>query len=185
MDIIKILEDLRRDLLEHSKDTCWIGPGETLLDRLDCLLETLLPKGKEPIQEVLPLFPREKNSGNPILCYVKGPVAFFTTQDLSDQTGDDWNDAPYQYNAEEPTDDWEAFKEGRAPKWQIIEVLFDNRKLEERGLVPYCSVDDMNSRLYPWLTKFNGSGYDEIKSGMTLGDFTSYLDTKGVAYRLL
>ena len=33
------------------------------------------------------------------LCYVKDNFAYFTTQKLSDQTGDDWNDAPYEYNA--------------------------------------------------------------------------------------
>lgn len=36
------------------------------------------------------------------LCYVKGSFAYFTTQELSKQWGDDWNDAPYEHNAGEP-----------------------------------------------------------------------------------
>lgn len=38
----------------------------------------------------------------PVLCYVEGCWAFFTTKPLSDQWGDDWNDAPYEHNAGRP-----------------------------------------------------------------------------------
>ena len=37
-----------------------------------------------------------------MLCYVDKPWAYFTTQKLEDQWGDDWEDIPYQHNAEEP-----------------------------------------------------------------------------------
>jgi hypothetical protein len=36
------------------------------------------------------------------LCYVKGNWAYFTSRPLSEQTGDDWNDAPYEHNAGTP-----------------------------------------------------------------------------------
>lgn len=36
------------------------------------------------------------------LCYIDGPWAFFTTQPLDQQWGDDWNDAPYEHNAGDP-----------------------------------------------------------------------------------
>jgi len=36
------------------------------------------------------------------LCYVDLPWVYFTTQDLDKQWGDDWDDAPYEHNAEEP-----------------------------------------------------------------------------------
>ena len=39
---------------------------------------------------------------DPILCYVDEPWAYFTTQDLDKQWGDDWNDAPYEHNAGTP-----------------------------------------------------------------------------------
>jgi hypothetical protein len=38
----------------------------------------------------------------PVLCYVDGCWAFFTTKPLSEQWGDDWNDAPYEHNAGRP-----------------------------------------------------------------------------------
>ena len=36
------------------------------------------------------------------LCYVSGCFAYFTSKDLTEQWGDDWNDAPYEHNAGEP-----------------------------------------------------------------------------------
>lgn len=35
-------------------------------------------------------------------CYVEGNRAWFTTQSLDKQWGDDWNDAPYEHNAGRP-----------------------------------------------------------------------------------
>lgn len=48
----------------------------------------------------------ERTTPNPR--YHKGKTelyAFFTEVALADQWGDDWDDAPYEYNAEEPYDD--------------------------------------------------------------------------------
>lgn len=36
------------------------------------------------------------------LCYVYDNIAYFTTQDISKQRGDDWDDVPYEHNAGEP-----------------------------------------------------------------------------------
>lgn len=55
------------------------------------------------------------------LCYVDKPWAFFTTQDIKKQWGDDWNDAPYEHNAGEP---YEALKE-RGEDWKIIRIAFE------------------------------------------------------------
>lgn len=38
----------------------------------------------------------------PRLCYVEGAWAYFTTQALDEQWGDDWDDAPYESNAGHP-----------------------------------------------------------------------------------
>ena len=54
----------------------------------------------------------------PILCYVDGSRCYFTTQDLEKQWGDDWNDAPYEYNAGEP---YEPIRNGES--WKIIKVI--------------------------------------------------------------
>jgi hypothetical protein len=39
---------------------------------------------------------------NAVLCYLDENWAYFTTQDLDKQWGDDWNDAPYEHNAGPP-----------------------------------------------------------------------------------
>lgn len=44
-----------------------------------------------------------------VLCYVDGPWAYFTTQPLAKQWGDDWNDAPYEHNAGEPYEPCKSF----------------------------------------------------------------------------
>lgn len=36
------------------------------------------------------------------LCYIDGPWAYFTTQPVAEQWGDDWDDAPYEHNAGDP-----------------------------------------------------------------------------------
>lgn len=36
------------------------------------------------------------------LCYIDGCWAYFTTQDLDKQWGDDWDDVPYEHNAGDP-----------------------------------------------------------------------------------
>lgn len=38
----------------------------------------------------------------PVLCYVRGCWAFFTTQPLESQSGDGWHKRPYEHNADEP-----------------------------------------------------------------------------------
>lgn len=45
------------------------------------------------------------------LCYIDGNKAWFT-DNFDRQWGDDWDDRPYQCNAEEPYDSWrEEYKE--------------------------------------------------------------------------
>ena len=70
---------------------------------------------------------------NAVLCYVDGPWAFFTTQSLENQWGDDWNDAPYEHNAGEPYGPCEG------ESWEIIRVAWEG---------PFITPDDgvLNSR---------------------------------------
>lgn len=91
------------------------------------------------------------------LCYVEGNSAFFTTKDLADQWGDDWNDAPYECNAGEPYEphpnrptDWH---EDRSPKWKIKVVTFEGEFASPcDGYLnsPY-SVEMINAGQVPWL----------------------------------
>ncbi|HXV41904.1 MAG TPA: hypothetical protein VEC96_02480 [Anaerolineae bacterium] len=59
------------------------------------------------------------------LCYVSGSWAYFTTQDLEKQWGDDWNDAPYEHNAGSPYRFGERNRERGEEPWEIKEVAFD------------------------------------------------------------
>lgn len=65
-----------------------------------------------------------------ILCYVdEFNTAYFTTQSLDKQTGDDWDEAPFQSNAGEPytspDGEWEIYKvkfEGNFMRYDYREV---------------------------------------------------------------
>lgn len=57
------------------------------------------------------------------LCYVSNGIAYFTTQKLSEQWGDDWNDAPYEHNAETPYEyDPNRYKDKKP--WKILKIAF-------------------------------------------------------------
>ncbi|OGN14800.1 MAG: hypothetical protein A3J47_00270 [Candidatus Yanofskybacteria bacterium RIFCSPHIGHO2_02_FULL_43_22] len=81
-------------------------PSEQLQDVLDSgVLSDVLHANvalvdRDKLREVLGL--KTKAVGEPVLCFVEGNTAYFTTQELSKQWGDDWNDAPYEHNAERP-----------------------------------------------------------------------------------
>ena len=71
------------------------------------------------------------------LCYVEGNFAYFTTQPLAKQWGDDWDDAPYEHNAGEPYLPTVCYKttgpekdpldwnDDGTPKWGIVKVAWD------------------------------------------------------------
>lgn len=77
------------------------------------------------------------------LCYVAGNVAYFTKLPLSEQWGDDWNDAPYEYNAGPPYGDvsWVAFALPRNVRHYEAKDLYHG----------YISVQDINAGKVPWL----------------------------------
>lgn len=100
------------------------------------------------------------------LCYVDvdESMAFFTNQELCDQTGVDWHKAPFEITSSYPDTPFIQFsKEGifldpndwnadHTPKWQILKVKFD------------CS--DYHY-VYPLVYDNTGVGYsvEEINSG--------------------
>jgi hypothetical protein len=104
------------------------------------------------------------------LCYIEGNQAFFTTQDIEKQWGDDWNDVPYEHNAEEPY----RWREGsNEPPWEIKSLFFDVRpgwlKRPHEGYFssPY-SVQSINAKAVPWLmgegiVVWAGTEYEEFK----------------------
>lgn len=86
----------------------------------------------------------------PILCYVYDCWAYFTTQSLDKQWGDDWDDAPYEHNAGRP---YYPYKE-KGEDWDIIRVAwegpFDTPDMYHANS-PW-SVKTINQGAVPWLT---------------------------------
>lgn len=57
------------------------------------------------------------------LCFIANSKAYFTTQALDKQWGDDWDDAPYEHNAGIP---YEWRKDSKDDSWQIYELYFES-----------------------------------------------------------
>jgi hypothetical protein len=88
------------------------------------------------------------------LCYVAGCWAYFTTQKIEDQWGDDWDDAPYEHNAGEPYEDWKSVQAGLSPQWAIIKVAFDAHDLKDPSygqVNSRYSVESINAGAIAWL----------------------------------
>lgn len=85
-------------------------------------------------------------SNEPILCYVEERCAYFTTQSLEDQWGDDWNDAPYEFNAGRP------YFPREIDDWEITEVFYSINWVDYPSIDPEIySVEDINNKKVPWL----------------------------------
>lgn len=137
------------------------------------------------------------------LCYIEGNFAYFTTQKLNEQWGDDWNDRPYEHNAGEP---YEPFKDKLCynektkthdihesdytdgkPNWEIKKVcFFADGVLQEPqevfyngGNSPFC-VEDINAKKVPWLQT---SSYEEknvkIWAGCSIEEFKKLVRKAG------
>lgn len=109
------------------------------------------------------------------LCYVENENrAFFTTQDVRLQWGDDWNDS-YQHNASQPY----TYNPKRGDKipYEIMDIYFDsNAVAPESFLYPECvSVKDINSGTIPWLI----IGKYSIFAGTPIKDFIHIIELSG------
>lgn len=118
-----------------------------------------------------------------VLCYVdSNHVAYFTTQSLEKQWGDDWNDAPYEHNAGTPytwhckrsTYHYPCSVEKRDcncenPTYEVYELWFDAplRTPDYGHLNSPWSVEAINSGAVPWLK----NGIAKIYAGTTLRTF--------------
>ena len=113
----------------------------------------------------------------PRLCYIDGPWAYFTTQPLADQWGDDWNDAPYEHNAGTPYGplDDETF--------EIVKVAWDgdwDTPCAGHGNSPW-SVQQINAGAVAWLlsTPWRKRGPFVIMAGTTLDRFCDLIREGG------
>jgi len=116
-----------------------------------------------------------KNLKDYKLCYVEDRVAYFTNISLKKQTGDDWNDRPYEHNAGEPYS---------KKKDQIIKLMYSGYDINTPAELhppnsPY-SVDMINAGAVAWLA---GRGFDYeplyIQAGATIKEFIGKIEQMG------
>lgn len=131
------------------------------------------------------------------LCYIENNFAYFTTQDLNKQWGDDWDDAPYEHNAEEPytpairyftadrqekiETDWNA---DGTPKWEIMKIAFycpsAATPAETAGMNSPYSVEMINNKLVPWLIVHWRMYPDKaLFAGASIDSFVEFIEDAG------
>ena len=116
------------------------------------------------------------------LCYIKGCWAYFMTAKLSEQWGDDWDDAPYEHNASEPYE-WEG--PNTLPRYEIVKVAFDAELETPAEILGGCnssySVKMINSGAVAWLTtsKWSSSPLVSIQAGCPLDKFCEAIRVSG------
>lgn len=98
------------------------------------------------------------------LCYIKDGYAYFTRKSLEEQTGDDWNDVPYEHNAGSPYE---------REKGDIIVIpYFSNLVTPNNGVSnsPF-SVDSINKGYIAWLRDEYGNTNTKIMAGCGIEEF--------------
>jgi len=122
-----------------------------------------------------------KNRDDAKLCYVQKPWAFFTTQDVAKQWGDDWNDAPYEHNAGWP---YEWYLGEKKEPWNIIRVAFDSPHETpcDGAINSRWSVQQINAGAIAWLFPSSYDSNEKVKpiyAGVTLAEFRTLIRTAG------
>jgi len=120
---------------------------------------------------------------NAMLCYVESRCAWFTTQPVQKQWGDDWNDAPYEHNAGDPYE--YSPRDGREP-YRLYRAYFEANYETPADRAwsgnSWVSVETINSGAMAWLSPTQ-EGLPPIMAGTTLRDFIRIiLDGGGSVY---
>lgn len=110
------------------------------------------------------------------LCYVSDSFAYFTRKELSEQWGDDWDDAPYEHNACEPYNDDGA---------DIIRLAYHGDL--QTPCDGYCnspfSVKSINLGAAAWLYDRWGKSGVAIQAGCGIEEFIAKVKkANGCAY---
>lgn len=122
----------------------------------------------------------QENANEPVLCYIEGNKAYFTTCPLDQQWGDDWDDAPYEYNAEQP---YEWHPDMNVPRYEITALYFESYGyITPDGYTtnsPF-SVRAINRGDVAWLRYGGGySDYPPIHAGTPLSEFKRLIKAAG------
>ena len=103
------------------------------------------------------------------LCYIDGGDAYFTERPLTGEGkewGDDWNDAPYEYNAGTP--------------YYYSKVVKFSGGFEEpkdgHHNSPF-SVEDINAGRTPWLWHYGNK--EALYAGASVEEFKDYVRRNG------
>jgi len=132
------------------------------------------------------------------LCYVENNIAYFTTQPLSKQWGDDWDDAPYEHNAGAPYEPcWHNRKDSGiypcecdlckrewnkdgTPKWVIEKIMFDAEvRLPNYGVANSdYSVQDINKKKIAWIRSLYHKN-KSIYAGVNVTEFIEAIEGMG------
>ena len=114
---------------------------------------------------------------NAVLCYIECPWAFFTTQPLEKQWGDDWDDTPYEHNAGSP------YRPREGESWEIIKIAWEGPFITpDDGVInSRYSVQTINRGDIAWLRPVAWSKEPSrpILAGTTLREFTDYMISVG------
>ena len=117
----------------------------------------------------------------PVLCYVEDHKAWFTTCPLVWQWGDDWDDAPYAFNAGTPYP-WGEHRRDLKP-YTLTEVYYDGQFDEPKDLQngAACSVKRINAGAVPWLTGCRWSSAPDLRimAGTPLSEFKRLVRAAG------
>lgn len=120
-----------------------------------------------------------------VLCYVEFGWAWFTTQPLEKQWGDDWNDAPYEHNAGRPYEYRpDIAADADKEPWEIHKVAWDAPLVTPSDNVANCpySVQDINRGAAAWLRPDGwnpDAPYVVIPAGVTLAEFRDLIQRSG------
>lgn len=111
------------------------------------------------------------------LCFVKYGWAYFSSIPAAEQSGDDWDNTPYEHNAGEPN----VLKKGKKDV-KIMKVSFEAPEHSE----PSCgdvslSAAEINKGKSPWLkvAEWAVSSKQDIFSDTTLDDFIKIIKSSG------
>lgn len=119
------------------------------------------------------------------LCYIDGNKAWFT-DNFDRQWGDDWDDRPYQCNAEEPYDSWREEIPHKPPIYEkeykehpinLKTLYFETNDWSEKKPCDMgsFSVKDINKGAVAWIHTENYN----IVAGTSMEEFIKVIEEHG------
>ena len=115
------------------------------------------------------------------LCYVDNNIMYFT-DNFENQWGDDWNDAPYEHNAEPPYElrEDEECRDGYGHIRYIGYMTSWEIRTPNYGTINSSySVEQINKGAVPWLYCDDAGG---LMAGATIDEAIAWLKKAGLKW---